>query len=315
MDPTTTAGPPPGCRVIRMPLWAAMPEDASVRLAHRTVDGEPDLRDLPKGFAARFLADELLDALVNTHAAGYDVSLDVAVIGYGADADGVIRFSSLLPDDEPKVRLIPLVELAGRPAEARIREGEPRKWTIAPDHVMRASPFSDDVLMTKDAGFAPAAAALAEVYRLVAAWLTGRYAARPPVVVHCTGGEGLDDAYARVARSLGLLVTAYGPTRLLHVVFAAGVEPTLCGLRPEGVPATWVALCELSAELPAELDGRPARRAVSVNDWSVLDTWSALFDLSPVEDSTAWAGPDAGRFSPIVRELWTQKMGNAPAEW
>src|SRR5439155_20566661 len=41
----------------------------------------------------------------------------------------------------------------------------------------------------------PAAAAIAEVYHLVSVWLTGRFAARPPVVVHCTTGEGLDEAY------------------------------------------------------------------------------------------------------------------------
>jgi hypothetical protein len=194
--------------------------------------------------------------------------------------------------------LIPLVELAALPAAPRTWEGDPRKWTTTSEY----------------AGSAPAAAALAEVYRLVAVWLTGRYAARPPVIVHCTGGEGLDDAYARVARSLGLLVTAYGPARLLHVGFAADVEPVLCGLWPEEVPEPWGALRELSAELPADPEGRPARRAVSVNTWSVLDAWGALFDLTPVEAAFGF-GAVAPRGFGAVRELWAQKMGNTPEEW
>src|SRR5436305_1379010 len=250
MDPTP-ADPPPGCLVILVPLSAGMADDARVWLAHRsTDDGEPDVRELPKGFAARFLADELLDGLVNTLAAGYAVPLDVAVLGYKAGENGAAELTSLLPGEDPKPRLVPLAEIAAAPAEPRAREGEPRKWTAA-------APCD---------GTAPAAAALAEVYRLVSVWLTGRYAARPPVVIHCTDGAGLDEAYARVARSLGLLATAYGPARLLHVGFAAGVEPALAGLWPGEAPEPWAALFELSAELPAEAEGRPARRAVSVND-------------------------------------------------
>ena len=297
MDPTTAE--PPGCLVILIPLSAAMADDARVRLAHRETDGEPDLHDLPKGFAARFLADELLEGLVNTLAAGYAVPLDVAVIGYSADEDRTPKLVSLLPDGKPRVQFTPLADVAGFPVESRSRDGDPRKWTTVPEC----------------SGTAPAAAALAEVYRLVSVWLTGRYAARPPVVIHCMGGEGLDDAYVHVARSLGLLATAYGPVRLLHVGFATGVKPTLCGLWLDAVPEPWAALFEVSAELPPEAERRPARRVVSVNDWTVVDAWAALFDLAPVADMVAWTEPDAGRFFPTIRELWTQKMGNEPEEW
>jgi hypothetical protein len=81
------------------------------------------------------------------------------------------------------------------------------------------------------------------------------------------------------------------------------------------MPEPWSNLPELSAELPAEPEGRPARRAVSVNDWTIADAWSAIFDLVPTEDTVAWNTQEEGRFSPLVRELWTQKMGNKPEEW
>ncbi len=299
MDPNT-AEPPPGCLLILMPLSAAMAEDARVWLAHRyTPDGEPEVRDLPKSFAARFLADELLEGLVNTLDAGYAVPFDVAVLGYSSGEDGELNLVSLLPGENPTPRLAPLAEVAVRPVEMRGREGDPRKWTASPEC----------------AGSAPATAALAEVYKFVSVWLTGRFAARPPVVIHVTDGEGIDAGYLRVARSLGLLTTAYGPTRLLHVGLAGGVEPALCGMWPESVPEPWAALREVSAELPAEAEGRPLRRAVSVNDWSVADAWSALFDLIPVEDAVAWMEADAGRFEPAVQALWTQKMGNTPEQW
>ena len=291
---------PPGCLVILTPLSAAMAEDARVWLAHRvTPDGEPELRDVPKSLAARFLADELIEGLVNTLDAGYAVPLDVAVIGYGTDEVGDPKFVWLLPGENPELRLVPLAQVAASPVEARSREGDPRKWTAN----------------VECAGAGPATAALAEVYRLVAMWLTGRFAARPPVVVHCTAGEGLDEAYHRVARSLGLLATAFGPARLLHVGFAADIEPALCGMWPEAVPEPWAGLCELSAELPAETEGRPARRAVSVNDWSIADAWSAIFDHTPLEDAVAWTEPDGARFEPAVQALWTQKMGNTPEQW
>ena len=292
--------PPPGCLVILIPLSAGMADDARVWPAHRvSAEGEPEVCDLPKQFAARFLADELIDGLVNTLAAGYAVPLDVAVIGYNATDEGKLNLVSLLPAGSPKPHFLPLADVAAMPAEPRHREGDPRKWIPA----------------AECAGTAPTAAGLAAVYQLVSVWLTGRFAARPPVVIHCTDGEGLDENYARVARSLGLLATAHGPARLLHVGFAAGVEPTLCGLWPEEVPEPWAGLMELSAELPAEPEGRPARRAVSVNDWSVADTWSALFDFAAVEDAADWNTTDTARFIPTIRELWTQKMGNAPAEW
>jgi hypothetical protein len=72
---------------------------------------------------------------------------------------------------------------------------------------------------------------------------------------------------------------------------------------------------DLSSVLPAEPEGRPSRSALSVNDWTVADAWSALFDRIPVEHSDSWTSADGARFSPSVRELWTQKMGNKPEEW
>ena len=297
MDPTT-AEVPPGCLIVLIAQSAAMADDARVRLAHREIDGEPDIRELPKGFAARFLADELLEGLAGALAAGYPVPLDVAVIGYSSGDDGTLSLTSLLPDGKPRVQLLPLADVVGFAVEARSREGDPRKWTTAAEY----------------SGSAPAAVALAEVYRLVSVWLTGRYHARPPVVIHCTSGEDLGDDYSFVARSLVLLATAYGPTRLLHVGLTSEFDPMLCGQWPEPVHEQWVALLDLSAELPAEPEGRQARRAVSVNDWSITDAWSALFDLTPLAEF-AWSEPDGGRFSPTLRELWTQKMGNAPEEW
>lgn len=295
-----TEEPPTGCLVILMPLSAGMAEDVRVWPAHRvTADGEPEVCDLPRGFAARFLADELIDGLVNTLDTGYAVPLDVTVLGYQADDDGAVRIVSLLPAGEQKPRMVPLRTVAATPAEPRNREGDPRKWIPA----------------AACEGTSPAAAALAAVYQLVAVWLTGRFAARPPVVIHCTDGEGLDEAYTRVARSLGLLATVHGPARLMHVGFAVGVAPTLCGQWADEVPEPWAGLMELSAELPAEPDGRPVRRAVSVNDWTIADAWSAIFDFTPADDTNDWAATDSCRFLPTVRELWTHKMGNAPTEW
>jgi hypothetical protein len=297
MDPTPDT--PPGCLVILTPLSAGMAADAVVRLAHRAAaDGGPEVREIPKAAAARFLADELVEALVNTLAGGYPLDLDVAVLGYRTGGNGRAEFVPLLPPATARAPLVPLAGVADRPAEPRRREGEPRKWTAAAECAGEASP----------------AAGLAEAYRLVSVWLTGRYHARPPVVIHCTDGGGGDRHYARVARSLGLLATAYGPPRLLHVGFAAGVEPALCGEWPGEIPGPWAGLAESSAELPAEPGGRPARRAVSVNDWAIDDAWSALFDLNPVADALVPSGP-GGRFSPTVRRLWAQKMGNRPEEW
>lgn len=299
MDPTNTESPP-GCLVILIPFSTGMTEDIRVHFAHRfTPEGEPDIRDLPKSAAAQFLTDELLEGLVNALVAGYPIPLEVAVLGYNAGEDGNLKLVSLLPDGNPANRLISLAEVANMPAEPGPQEGDPRKWTAT-------NPCE---------GTAPAATALAEVYKLVSIWLTGRFTAKPPVVIHCTAGEGLDESYARMARSLGLLVTAYGPVRLLHYGLAAGVAPFISGIWPDPVPEPWAKLLELSAELPAEPEGRPARRALSVNDWTVADPWSAIFDLVPTIEADFWNNREDGRFYPTVRELWTQKMGNKPEEW
>lgn len=299
MAPSTSEAPP-GCLVVLTSLAASINEDVSVWLGHRlTPDGEAEVRDVPKAVAARFLADELIEALANTVASGYPLPLDVAVLGYNTRDDGSLNLVSLLAG-APAGRLVPLNELAARPAEPRGREGDPRKWTDR----------------AECAGDAAAALVLAEVYKFVSLWLTGRHAARPPVVLHVTDGAGLDEPYHRVARSLGLLSTGYGPARLLHVGLAAGVEPSLCGLSPGPLPEPWVALEGVSATLPAEPEGRAARTAVSVNDWSIADTWSALFDLEWAEQSGSWAEGDTDRFDPATaRGMWTQKMGNTPEQW
>jgi hypothetical protein len=298
MLPTLEA--PPGCLVVLAPLSASMSEDVSVWLGHRlTPDGEAEVRDLPKSVASRFLADELIEALVATHAAGYALPLDVAVLGYSTRDDGSLNLVSLLTPGNPALRFVPISDLAARPAEPRGREGDPRKWTDR----------------AECAGVAPTALALAEVHKIVSLWLTGRHTARPPVVLHVTDGPVWDEHYLRIARSLGLLATGYGPARLLHVGLAAGVEPLLCGLSPGPLPQSWAALGDVSATLPAEPEGRPARAAVSVNDWSLADAWSALFDLEWAQ-SGSWAEGDADRFDPATaRGMWTQKMGNTPEQW
>lgn len=299
MEPISTTDPA-GCLLILMPRSARMMEDVRIWLAHRlTAEGEAELRDLPRELTARYLADELLDGLVNTVAAGYPIPLDVAVLGYNAGEDGKLKLVSLLPDGNPEARFVPLANLAANPAEPRALEGEPRKWTHAPTCE----------------GTAPAATALAEVYRLISMWLTGRYSTRPPVVIHCTDGAGIDEHYNRIARSLGILSTVYGPVRLLHVGLAAGIEPFLCGFWPDSIPEPWAELMAVSAELPAEPEGRPARRAVSVNDWCLTDAWSAIFDVAPSVDTDSWPTPQSPPIAAHVRELWTQKMGNAPGEW
>ncbi len=300
MDPTT-AEPPPGCLVILIPLSASMADDARVWLAHRlTPDGEAEIRDVPKSLAARFLADELIEALANTLATGYPVPVDVAVLGYSAREDGTLNLVSLLAEAKPANRFVPLAEIVALPVQPRGREGDPRKWTT----------------LAECAGEAPAAVALAEVYKLVSLWLTGRFTARPPVIVHVTDGGGLDEHYHRVARSLGLLVTGYGASRLLHVGFDSVTEPTLCGMWPDAIPELWARLMPVSAMLLAEAEGRAARPAVSVNDWALLDAWSALFDLNWIEESVNWTEADADRFDPATaRGMWAQKMGNTPEQW
>jgi hypothetical protein len=286
MDPTSDE-PPPGCLVILLRVSAGMTAEV-VTSRGETV-----------GFAAvRMLADELVEALVNTVAAGYAVGeMDVAVLGYRAAEDGSPQLFSLLPDDEPKARLVPLARVAEMLAAAREAEGQPRKWAVIDGCEGEPCP----------------ATALAAVYQMVSVWLTGRFAARPPVVVHCTAADGLDEAYAHVARSLGLLSTGHGPVRLMHYVFEAGAEPTALG-EPGALGPRWLELLELSGELPENTEtGRPTRRALAVNDWDLNDLWDAVFSYSWVEDSVAWAEGEGG-FS-HRRAMWAQKMGNSPDQW
>jgi hypothetical protein len=268
---------PPGCLVLLIRLSADMAAEA--------VTGRGEL---PAWVAARFLADELLEGLVNTLAAGYAVGeLDVAVLGYRTSEDGSPQLFSLWPDGELTPRFVPLATVAEMPAEPRAAEGQPRKWTVLPP----------------SEGEPCAAAALGKVYQMVAVWLTGRYASRPPGVVHCTGTDGLDDAYFRVARSLGLRATGHGPARLLHYAFDA-TNDEVRHLR----------LLEVSSEVPENAEaGRPARRGLFLNDWDIGDPWDALFTYSRREDGAAWA--EAGAGLQLGKAMWTQKMGNSPDQW
>jgi hypothetical protein len=280
----TAAELPPGCLVVLIRLSADMAADVP------TPRGE-----FPAATAARFLADALIEWLVDT-AAQYPI--DLAVLGYRTGPDQTLQLFSLLPTEDPSARFLPLTHVARLPAEPRGGEGLPKKWTVLPPS--DGEPCSAD--------------ALARVYQMIGVWLTGRFSARPPVVVHCTGADALDEAYFRVARSLGLLATGYGPTRLLHHVFVAGADPV-----PVGAWTTapddelWAQLFESSAELPELADGsKPARRALAVNDWDIADHWSAVFDSAWRGDEIEWVG--SGGFS-NERAMWAQKMGNSPEQW
>jgi hypothetical protein len=121
MDPTP-AEPPPGCLVLLLRLSAGMTADV--------VTGRGESVAFA---AARQLADELLDGLVNTVVGGYAVgAIDVAVLGYHTAEDGSPLLFSLLPDGDPRARLVALSQIAEMPAEARAGEGLPRKWTVLP---------------------------------------------------------------------------------------------------------------------------------------------------------------------------------------
>ncbi|QJW96777.1 hypothetical protein [Frigoriglobus tundricola] len=287
MDPTP-AEPPPGCLVLLLRLSAGMTADV--------VTGRGETVAVA---AVRHLADELLDGLVNTLAAGYAIgAVDVAVLGYRTGPDGAPQVLSLLPDGDPKPRLVPLTHVVGMPAAPRDAEGQPKKWTVPPA-------CGGDPCPT---------AALAAAYQMVSVWLTGRFAARPPVVIHCTDTAGLDAAYFRVARSLALLATGHGPVRLLHYVFEAGAEPVPLGTwaaAPEGEP--WAELFRTSGDLAENPDaGKPRRRAIAVNDWDIGDPWDALFAYEWRGDTVAWTG--SGGFG-SSRALWVEKMGNTPEQW
>src|SRR3954468_21000394 len=100
---STAAESPPGCLVLLIRLSADMTAEV--------VTG----RGESVAFAsARFLADELIEGLVNTVSAGYAVGeIDVAVLGYRASADGTPQLLSLLPDGDAKPRFVPLSRVAG----------------------------------------------------------------------------------------------------------------------------------------------------------------------------------------------------------
>lgn len=266
------ADPPPGCLVVLVRLSADMAADVTTGRGESVAIA-----------SARLLADELIEWLVTNYETG---PLDAAVLGYRTSEDGVPQLISLLPDGDPKPRLVPLAQLAQMPAAPRAGEDLPRKWAVLP--VCSGEPC--------------AAPALARVYHLLAVWLTGRFAARPPVVVHCTAAGGLDTSYFRTARSLTRLATGFGPPRLLHHIFDAA-EPD---------PGTMDLLREVSAELPAsEQTGLPARRGPVSNDWALADHWDALF-TSEWRASGPW--PASGGFAP-ARTLWAEKLGNTPEQW
>ncbi|MDY3552326.1 hypothetical protein R5W24_001407 [Gemmata sp. JC717] len=269
MEHETTAEPPPGCLVLLLRLSSGMTRDVV------TPRGEA-----PAVEAARLLTDDLIEGLVNTAAAGYAVgALDVAVLGYRAPDQEGQQLLSLLPDGDPKPRFVPLAHVAGMPAVPRDGEGLPRKWAVLPPC----------------AGEPSAGAALASVYQMVSVWLTGRYASRPPVVIHCAGGGDHDDRYFSTARSLNLLTTAHGPTRLLHYTFA-----------PPPADAVDARLASVSAALTT-------RPGAFINEWDIADPWDAIFTCAFQEDATVWA--EAGEELSRVCAMWAQKMGNTPEQW
>lgn len=275
---------PPGCLVVLVRLSAGMAADVPTA-AHG---------DVPAFVAARQLTDDLIEGLVNA-ASQYPLGpLDVAVLGYRADESGKPHLLSLLPGTTTP-QLLPLNHVAKLPAEGR-GEGLPRKWAALP------APEGEPC----------AAFALAKVHQLVGVWLTGRFTARPPLIIHCTNTDDLDDAYFRVARSIGLLTCGYGPARLMHCVLEPGADAIPLGaITATPGAAPWNALFDTSAELPETAD-KPARRALAVNDWDITDQWSAVFDALWREDAIQWAG--SGGFS-NERAMWAQKMGNSPEQW
>ncbi|MBP3959010.1 hypothetical protein J8F10_27520 [Gemmata sp. G18] len=276
MDPTP-AEPPPGCLVLLLSLSAEM--TASVVTGRGTAAASA---------VGRQLAAEVLEGLVRAVAAGHAVGpIDVAVLGYRTPKDGMLQLISLLPGGDPKPQFTPLARIAEQAALERGPENQPREWVGLP----------------ACEGESCAPAALARVYQLVSVWLTGRFTARAPVVVHCTTAGALDDVYIRVARSLQLLATAHGQPRVLHYVFD-----------PEPESEVVERLAEVSVELPRkERAVKITRRAVFVNDWDVRDPLGALFAYSPQEDTVAWAWAGAGLSAAAT--MWTQKMGNAPDQW
>lgn len=268
---------PPGCLVLLLRLSTDMTGDVL------TGRGE-----LPPVVAAQQLVDELLQGLVDTLAAGHPIGhWDVAVLGYRTTPDGSAQLLSLLADGKPRPRWVPLAELAALPAAAREVDGQPRRWVILPAADGEPCP----------------AAALAGVYQLVSVWLTGRYSARPPVVIHCTATTGFDRDYFRIARSLGLLTTGYGPVRLLHYLFDANHDEALAAR-----------LLGVSAELPGNPDTQTGpRRGLWINDWDLRDPWEALFSAAWQDEATAWGEPTAP--GPPVHIFSAPKLGHTPEQW
>ena len=113
---------PSGCLVLLLRLSADMSADVV------TGRGES-----VASVAACFLADELLEGLVNTLAGGFDIGeIDVAVLGYHTAEDGAPELFGLLPGGDSRPRFTPLARLAEMPVETRAGEGQPRKWTALP---------------------------------------------------------------------------------------------------------------------------------------------------------------------------------------
>ncbi|VTR91268.1 hypothetical protein, partial : Uncharacterized protein OS=Pseudanabaena biceps PCC 7429 GN=Pse7429DRAFT_3026 PE=4 SV=1 [Gemmata massiliana] len=274
MDPIS-ADPPPGCVVLLLSLSAEM-----------TANVVTETGTLTAAAAERRLAAGVVEGLVSAVAAGHATGpIDVAVLGCRALEDGAFQLISLLPVGDPKPQFLPLAQLARMFAlEHATTTDQPREWVTAPECE----------------GEACAPPALARVYQMVSVWLTGRFASRAPVVVHCTTAGALNETYFRTARSLRLLATAHGTPRLLHYVFD-----------PEPESEVVERLADVSAELPAK-DGS-TRRAVFVNSWDIRDPLSAIFSYAPRRDTIPWRRGRAGFRTTTT--MWTQKLGNAPDQW
>jgi hypothetical protein len=215
------------------------------------------------------LLDRSLDALRTARA-----GVDVGVVGYAAGRAGLVLTSLLPGASEPF--LLPLAEVSGR------------------------------IALNEAGAAADPAAALAGAHRLVLRWLLTHPGAAPPLVLHCTDGQGCGDVYARAAASLRLLGTPAGPTVLAHAVFGVHVAPEAFAAEPP-----WCVLQQGSSLVEAPDPGAGFVPALAVN----ADPGPMLEHLlrraaPPAALPAEGPAPELG-----IRALWHVKLGNAEEEW
>jgi hypothetical protein len=221
------------------------------------------------------LLERGLDALRQASARGDPsvAGLEVGVVGYAAGPAGLV-LASLLPGAEHEPFLMPLADLSGR---------------VGVDGIGDA---------------ADPTAALAGAHRLVLRWLLSRPGSAPPLVLHCTDGQGCGDDYARAAASLRLLGTP--PVVLAHAVFGADVPADAFGHQ-----APWCVLREGSSlvETPGEVSRFTPALAVNSDPGPMLDHLLHR----PVPPAAQPVGGAVPAWE--ARALWHFKAGNAESEW